>query len=141
MTETWVYLGTRLDRDKKAVHAWRDNDGETRIFGKLKAAVVGGGYTIDVERRDDGGVTVSPSTLSYIGACAADLDAIVLEHRAALKALEAARLERSTARRDVLEDAIAPLLELASRTQSHAGKAALVEYVTRRIYEQGRSRS
>lgn len=133
-TESWTYLGVRVDDKGKPIHAWRDSARVTRLFTALKASVVGGGYSLDVEHKDGDGVVVSPSTMKFMGVHAPDADVIQLEHKAAQKRLEAARLERSGSRHDALEEAIAPLLELAGRTKSHASKAALVDYVTRRIY-------
>lgn len=131
--ETWTYLGKRLNAEQKPVHVWRDHEGQERVFNaKLKGDVVGGRYSLDVERHDDGSVSVKPS-LTYVGTDP-DRVAIVLEAKGWSAKAERKALERSVARRDVLDEAIQPLLAVAAKARSHDAKAAIVEYVARRIY-------
>lgn len=133
-TERWTYLGKKRVTGGTVRHAWRDESGDgPLLFKKLKAGVVGGIYEVDATRNDAGGVSVGVD-VAFTNQWASDREVLVLEDRAEAKALERDRLERAGAKKDALEEAARPLLDLAARTRTQAGKAALVDYITRQIW-------
>lgn len=127
--EIWTCLGQRLGRSGKVSYVWQDADGKELWFSKLKGTA-GGIYEVEAERKPEG-ITVSQA-VKYLHRHA-DADVIRLEDQAAAKEIERSRLEKSDKRIDELDKAIQPLLEVANRTKSYAGRQALIEYVTRRI--------
>ena len=59
-TEQWCYAGARVDHKHKEFHVWKDELGEEKLFTKniVRGGVIGALYSVEVERREDGGVTV-----------------------------------------------------------------------------------
>jgi hypothetical protein len=137
VTETWTYGGIRVDEDGKKRHAWVDPAGEEHWFARTGGGrmAVGSHYTARVTRRDDGGITVY-GTPEYAGSQAgqAARQALWTSHTLAQARIEALRAERDAARRNALDEAIAPLLELAAPLRTGAQRDALAAYVIRKLH-------
>jgi len=116
VTETWTYGGIRAGKDGKKWHAWLDQAGEEHWFARTGGSrmAVGSRYTAQVTRRDDG-ITLH-GTPEYAGS-QADREAraaLWTAHTLAQTRIEALRAERDAARRNALDEALAPLLDLAA---------------------------
>ena len=136
VTETWIYGGIRADKDGKKWHAWVDADGEEHWFAKTGSRMaVGSRYTAQVIRRDDGSISLR-GTPAYAGSQAAQTTRAALwtEHTLAQTRIELLRAERDAARRSALDEAIAPLLELAAPLRTGAQRDALAAYVIRKLH-------
>jgi hypothetical protein len=135
VTETWTYGGIRADKDGKRWHAWVDPAGEEHWFARTGGRMaVGSRYTARVTRRDDG-ISLH-GTPEYAGS-QADRETratIWTEHTLAQTRIEALRAERDAARRNALDEAIAPLLELAAPLRTGAQRDALAAYVIRTLH-------
>ena len=98
---------------------------------------VGSHYTAWVTRRDDGGITLH-GTPEYAGSQASQETRAALwtEHTLAQTRIESLRAERDDARRNALDEAIAPLLELelAAPLRTGAQRDALAAYVIRKLH-------
>jgi hypothetical protein len=134
-TEVWTYGGVRVGKDGKRVHAWLDASGEELLFSRTGARMaVGSQYTVSVSRHDE---TI---TLHGTPACAgsaadeATRRAVWAEHTVAQTRLEMIRAERNAARRSALDEALAPLLELAGPLRTSAERDALAAYVLRKLH-------
>jgi hypothetical protein len=136
-TETWTYGGIRADKDGKKWHAWIDPAGEDHWFARVGGSrtAVGSHYTVRVTRRDGGAVTLH-GTPEYAGTQAGQeaRAALWTEHTLARTRIEALRAERDAARRNALDEALAPLLELAAPLRTGAQRDALAAYVIRRLH-------
>jgi hypothetical protein len=133
--ETWTYAGVRVSSDGKREHAWLDASGEERFFRRTGASMaVSSHYTVQVTRRDDGTITIH-GTPVYAGPAAdeATRRGLWAEHTAAQTRLELIRAERNAARRNALDEALAPLLEVAAGLRTSAERDALAVYILRRI--------
>ena len=136
VTETWTYGGIRADKDGRKWHAWVDPAGEEHWFARTGGRMaVGSHYTARVTRRDDGGVTLHGSP-EYAGSQAGQETRAALwtEHTLAQTRIESLRAERDDARRNALDEAIAPLLELAAPLRTGAQRDALAAYVIRKLH-------
>jgi hypothetical protein len=134
--ETWTYGGIRAGKDGKRRHAWLDPGGEELLFTSAGGRpAIGGLYTARVTRGDDG-ITLH-GTPEYTGSQAgpAARQALWTAHTLALTRLETLRAERDAARRSALDEALAPLLELAASLRTGAQRDALAAYVLRRLHE------
>ena len=135
VTETWTYGGIRADKDGKKWHAWVDPAGEEHWFARTGGRMaVGSRYTARVTRRD-GGISMH-GTPEYAGSQAGQETRAALwtEHTLAQTRIEARRAERDAARRSALDEAIAPLLELAAPLRTGAQRDALAAYVIRKLH-------
>jgi hypothetical protein len=96
-------------------------------------AAVGSQYKVTVKR--DGGVTSIIGTPQYAGRARDDdlRRQLWAQHSAATTRLELIRAERNDARRNALDEAIAPLLEIARTLRTTAERDALAVYVIRKI--------
>ena len=134
--ETWTYGGIRAGKDGKRRHAWLDPGGEELLFASAGGRpAIGSLYTARVTRGDDG-ITLH-GTPEYTGSQAdqAARRALWTAHTLAQTRLETLRAERDAARRSALDEALAPLLELAAPLRTGAQRDALAAYVLRRIHE------
>ena len=132
--ELWTYGGVRVSSRGQRVYAWIDQVGEELWFPKTGTrAAVGSQYKVTVKRAD--GVTSIIGTPQYAGrACDDDLRRqLWAQHSAAATRLELIRAERSDARRNALDEAVAPLLEIARTLRTTAERDALAVYVIRKI--------
>jgi hypothetical protein len=136
VTETWTYGGTRAGKDGKKWHAWLDAAGEEHWFARTGGSrmAVGSRYTAQVTRRDDGGISLH-GTPEYARSQAGEETrrSLWTEHTLAQTRIEALRAERDAARRNALDEAIAPLLELAAPLRTGAQRDALAAYVIRKL--------
>ena len=136
VTETWTYGGIRADKDGKKWHAWTDPAGEEHWFARTGSRMaVGSCYTARVTRRDGGAITLH-GTPEYAGSQVGQETRAALwtEHTLAQTRIEALRAERDAARRSALDEAIAPLLELAAPLRTGAQRDALAAYVIRKLH-------
>jgi hypothetical protein len=135
-TETWTYGGIRAGRDGKRRHAWLDPGGEELLFPAAQGRpAIGSHYTARVTRDGDG-VTLH-GTPEYAGGQVGDgtRRALWSADTLARTRLETLRAERDDARRNALDEAIAPLLELAAPLRTGAQRDALAAYVIRKLHE------
>jgi len=132
--ELWTYGGVRVSGRGRRVYAWIDQAGEELWFPKTGThAAVGSQYKVTVKRDD--GVTSIIGTPQYAGRASDDdlRRQLWAQHSAATTSLELARAERSDARRNALDEAIAPLLRIARTLRTTAERDALAVYVLRKI--------
>lgn len=136
VTETWTYGGIRADKGGKKWHAWVDQAGEEHWFAKAGGRMaVGSRYTAQVTRPDGRAITLH-GTPEYAGSQAGRQTRAALQtaHTLAQTRIEALRAERDAARRNALDEAIAPLLELAAPLRTGAQRDALAAYVIRKLH-------
>jgi hypothetical protein len=132
--ETWTYGGVRVGKDSKRLHARLDPGGEKLLFSRTGARMaVGSRYTVRVSRHD---ATITlHGTPAYAGSAADEATRRTLwaEHSVAQARLEMIRAERNAARRSALDEARAPLLEVAAPLRTGAERDALAAYVLRKL--------
>ena len=134
-TETWIYGGVRVGKDGKRLHAWLDPDGEEHWFSRTGTRMaVGSRYIVQVSRHD--GTLTLHGAPEYAGSAADEVTrrALWTEHTLAQTQLESIRAERDAARRNALDEALAPLLELAAGLRTSAQRDALAAYVIRKLH-------
>ena len=134
VTETRTYGGIRADKDGKKWHAWLDPAGEEHWFARTGSRMaVGSHYTAQVTRSDSG-ITLH-GTPEYAGTQAGReaRAALWTAHTLAQPRIESLRAERDAARCSALDEALAPLLELAAPLRTGAQRDALAAYVIRKI--------
>jgi hypothetical protein len=139
-TETWTYGGVRAGDGGKRVHAWIEPGGEELWFARTGAAAVASQYRVRVTRRDDGVVVHGKPQYAGSEADPGTRRALWTAHTTAQARLAGIRAERSQARRNALDEAIAPLLELAGPLRTGAERDALAAYVIRRLHATWNSR-
>lgn len=95
---------------------------------------VGSRYTVQVSRHD-GTITLHGAP-QYAGSAADEATRRTLwaEHTLAQTQLESIRAERDAARRNALDEALAPLLKLAAPLRTSAQRDALAAYVIRKLH-------
>jgi hypothetical protein len=133
--ERWTYAGVRASPDGTRQHAWLDPSGEELLFRRTGGSMaVGSHYTALVIRRDDDSIALRGIPV-YAGSAADEATRLVLqaEHTAAQTRLELLRAERNAARRNALDEALAPLVEVAAGLRTSAERDALAVYILRRI--------
>ena len=134
-TETRTYGGVRVAKGGTRLHAWLDADGEELLFSRAGARMaVGSQYTVRVVRHD-GTITLHGAP-GYAGSAAdeATRRAVWAEHTVAQTRLEMIRAERSAARRSALDEALAPLLQVAAPLRTSIERDALAAYVLRKLH-------
>jgi hypothetical protein len=134
-TETWTYGGVRVGPGGKRVFAWLDAGGEQRLFSRTGARMaVGSQYEVRVSRGED--TLMLHGTPAYAGSAAPEAvrRALWAEHAVAQARLEMIRAERSAARRSALDEALAPLLELAAPLRTGPERDALAAYILRKLH-------
>ncbi len=134
-TETWIYGGIRAGADGKRRHAWIDPAGEEHWFSRTGARMaVGSHYTVQVSRRD--GTLTLHGIPAYTGSAADESTrrALWTEHTLAQTQIEASRAERDAARGNALDEALAPLLQVAASLRTGAQRDALAAYVIRKLH-------
>jgi hypothetical protein len=133
--ETWIYGGVRVGKGGKRLHAWLDAGGEELLFSRTGARMaVGSRYTVRVSRHD--GTITLHGTPAYADSAADEATRRTLwaEHTVAQTRLEMIRAERNAARRSALDEALAPLLEVAAPLRTSAERDALAAYVLRKLH-------
>jgi hypothetical protein len=133
--ETWTYGGLRVTAKGARRHVWIEPDGTPGLYTDKGRFVVGGLYTVRVDRTDG----TTRTTPHYTGETADAPQRAELEARdhAARKALAAAARERSDAAKSALDAALEPVLDIARNLHGGAELEALASYVMRRIYTPG----
>lgn len=133
--ERWAYGGLRV-LDGKRVHAWLSDSGDGRelLYAMKGTYSVGEIYRATVERREGHVILIGTPDYHADGRLDPDHTAeLRARHHAAQTRLSLIKLERAAARRNELDDAIAPLRDLVRRTPNHADRSALVAYITRAL--------
>jgi hypothetical protein len=136
VAETWTYGGIRAGKDGKRRYAWLDPGGDELLFASTGGRpAIGSLYTARVTRTDSG-ITLH-GTPEYTGSQASPetRQALWAKHTLAQTRLETLRAERDAARRNALDEALAPLLELAAPLRTGAQRDALAAYVIRKLHE------
>lgn len=137
--EAWIYLGRRYDsRDKKMYYAWEQPNGSEGHFFKTKGLVIGGIYSVLVNRKDDDSVSVYANPEPQFTNQTVDG-----ERRAILEAMDrqayGEQQRRAAERRfknsSPLEDALEPLLEIVSNLRNYHEMRALTSYVNEKMSE------
>ncbi|GAA1810986.1 hypothetical protein GCM10009682_35710 [Luedemannella flava] len=130
--EIWTYAGRR-ERDGKRYYAWHDNTGQERWYAKVSAGTVGGRYALMVTRGGEH-VTVYPQP-RYTSERVDEVTRREMEafDIAAAAALAAHTRDRNDARRKALDDAVAPLAEIAAKLKFGHERDAFLAYVIRRL--------
>jgi hypothetical protein len=135
--ETWTYGGIRADKDGKKWHAWLDAAGEDHWFARTGGGsmAIGSRYSVRVTRRDDGGLTLH-GIPEYAGTAADETSrrGLWAEHTVAQAQIETVRAERDAARRNALDEALAPLVDLARSLRTGAQRDALAAYIIRKLH-------
>jgi hypothetical protein len=139
--EQWAYGGVR-ELAGKRVHAWLPEAGTGRelLYTMKGSFVIGEIYRASVTRSPEGR-TVLHGSPRYEGDGRLDAEAarvLRAEHHTATTRLSLARMQRSAARRDELDEALAPLRAIAARFTSRADRAAFVAYVVAVLSRPGR---
>lgn len=130
--ETWTYAGVR-ERNGKRWYAWVDADGEEMLWGKLKAGVIGGRYEVPVTR--DGEHVSALLSISYVDMTADSVTVAGYTARAVAASTRLSQLarERSDAKRNALDEAMAPLIAVARTLRTGPEREALIAHVIRKI--------
>jgi hypothetical protein len=136
--EQWVYMG--VHPTAAGTHLWRTPNNEQLAYKKLTSRAIGGVHTLRVERKDDHIYVLGGDVPRWSGEFAEDSAAIQLQAASREDALRIKRLMNNTSRMQTIDDALAPLLEIASSLPIHTDRDTLVQYVTRRIYAAQRKR-
>ena len=127
--------GVRVGKGGKRLHAWPGTSGEQLCFSRAGARMaVGSQYTVSVSRHDE--TITLHGTPAYAGSAAdeATRRAVWAAHTLVQTRLEMIRAERNAARRSALDEALAPLLELAGPLRASAERDALAAYVLRKLH-------
>lgn len=129
VTEEWTYLGPH----PTGGFMWRDASGAMLTYSKVRARVFGAVYNVKVQRGPGDSVRVHREVMwaGRMAEDAATIEARALDTEARQKVK---RLEASTSRTSTLDEAIAPLLELAAGMRNMSDRRALLDYVTSRVY-------
>jgi hypothetical protein len=135
--ETWTYGGVRADKHGKKWHSWLDAAGEDHWFARTGGGTmaIGSRYTLRVTRRDDGGITLH-GIPEYAGSEADQVtrQGLWAQHAVAQAQIEARRAERDAGRRNALDEALAPLVDLARSLRTGAQRDALTAHVIRKLH-------
>jgi hypothetical protein len=129
-TELWTYAGRVMLRGGKPGHAWIDPNGNELYYDKLTGSALGSQYEVEVTRTDDSvKVGLSPRWVQ-----SSDPNPEwVLRDNATRVDIATRRGERSAAKRDRLDEAMAPLVGYAKTCRTGAERDALVATVVRRL--------
>jgi hypothetical protein len=130
--EIWTYAGRRVLHGKR-YHAWQDGTGRERYYAKSSVSMIGGRYTVSVEREDDHvSMYGEPRyTGDYLDAqTRREMEALDI---AAMAVLAAQARERRDARQKALDDTLQPLVDLAAKVSFGHERDALLAYVIRRL--------
>lgn len=134
-TELWVYLGTRPGQSVAKVHGYRRPNGDENWFKRAFTtyASVGYLYRVSFTTADDTTFSVKRTT-EFTDERAEDFNELVLADRVAAGKLAAEQLERNAKRKNDIDEALAPLIEIAKSLKATAHREALITYVERAIW-------
>jgi hypothetical protein len=142
--ELWRWGGVRLAENESLRYCWIGPDGSEWTFAKSKLAgsVIGGTYRAEIVRKPDGGVSLFGKPV-YVG----DPDDDDEQHDRRLRWCAADKIARSrnarmraeanAAKRDALDDALTPVVMIASSLRTNAERDAFAAYVLRVIRTRG----
>ena len=134
-TERWVYAGIRVTRQGKRAAAWIDEGGHELLFGERTADyVIGAAYEARVRRQGEGTSLYGKPRFAASRDPGDPQPAVwEVESRAAKIRLTCASRERQAAKQSALDEALAPLEEIAARLRTKDEIDALITVVTRRL--------
>jgi len=130
-TERWTWCGVHANGAK----VWREPDGNECTFKKVRGGVVGGIYELKVWRGDNGDLSIKQDIV-FTGDVADD--AVQLELRSKTWAEErSSELLENRRKRDgsKVDAAMVPIKSIASKCVTHADRQALINMVTREIWQ------
>ena len=112
-TETWTYLGIRAGAKGRRSHAWQEPSGRVWLYNDTGSYVTGGLYAVKVDRTSERLTRAAPE---YTGQISAAVDLGELEALSKAARVKLARLarERRDGAQNALDDALEPLLAIAS---------------------------
>jgi hypothetical protein len=132
--EEWTYLGRRLNANRTLQAVWRDPDGTDRWYPvKHAGQVIGGTYRVKIQQNTGGSVSLylDPEYLDRdVPAEAAEWQLADITAVARTKSLAS---ERRTAKRDALDLALDPLLDLARDLRTGAERDVFAAYILRQV--------
>lgn len=132
--ERWVYGRIRV-LDGKRVHAWVGPSGRELLyaFKRASAWAIGSFYTAEVSRQ--GTATTLHGVPAYTGEQADDELRRHLWAADTAARVQLARLaqERNDARRNAIDEVVAPVLDVARTLKSGPDRDAFTAYVLRRL--------
>lgn len=135
--EAWTYLGRRFDAgQRKMYYAWMQPDGKEGHFSKTKGLVIGGIYSVLVNRKDDDSVSVYANPGPQFTNQTVDDERRALmeaQDREAYNEQQRTAAEKRHAASSPLSEALAPLVELAGKTRSYQDLRALQAVVHEKI--------
>jgi hypothetical protein len=132
LAEEWTYLGPHPTM--AASFRWRDAGGSILTYGKLRGRVFGAVYEVQVQRGPEDSIRVLRDT-KWAGRMAEDSATIEVQALEIEARLKVKRLEANTSRTATIDEAIAPLLELAGAIKAMSDRRALLDYITARVYQ------
>jgi hypothetical protein len=132
--ERWTFLGTRPGVTHAKVHVYRRPNGETTVWKKAISDYEIVGHLYDVMVSETDGTVTRHSRAEWLNERADDYEAIILDDRAEQRRLAKDQLARNAKRQDVLKEACEPIVAIAAKVVSQAQRQALIDYVTRAIY-------
>jgi hypothetical protein len=138
-TEKWVFGGVRVSRDGTRLYAWIDPSGTELLYKPSGSPVVGSIYTARITRGvdDDGDPRVTcHGEPEYTGDGYVDPEQrreLFAQDSVARTRLAMLRAERASERRDALDEALEPLVEIAAKLRTGADRDAFAAYVLRKI--------
>jgi hypothetical protein len=135
-TELWAYAGVRLGSKGRRCCAWVDpSDCMRKYIERSADHVIGARYKATVERDGDKvALFGTPEFEQKPDRYDPKVAQWAAADRIAKTRLARLQMERSAARVDALEAALAPIEELAASYRNGADLDALVAYVSRRIH-------
>jgi hypothetical protein len=133
-TETWVYAGKRLTRDKKLVDCWQDPENNICLY-KNMAGLLCGKYEAKVERVN--GTTTIYGKPRWLEGFDYNLkeEWTVADNSARVQHTQHRREVRAKKGDDHLDRAIERLLPYARACRTRQDKDALIATVLRRLLE------
>jgi hypothetical protein len=136
-TEEWVHTGVRVSSKGKRVTTWQVPSGKAISFIERKSYITGGVYTVKVSDAEGGGIVRHGDPRwdhRY------DNDDDVAQWRAREVAAEAALAhkvnERAAAKRDALNEAMNPLVNIARTLRTSAERDAFIAHIINRITQE-----
>lgn len=135
--ERWAYGGVRMLTSGKLGHAWHPDGGDgpelLYPYKRGERHVVGSIYTQRVARKDERVVLFGEPRYTGDKVDEGKRQQWTLKHFAAQNLLESRQREANELRRTALDDAVAPLQEIARKCVSNAQRDALLSYVIRKL--------
>lgn len=132
--ERWVFIGIKRGQSVAKVHGYRRPNGQERFWKKaiVEPEILGHVYTAQVFEDGD---QFAVKALEWAGGEKADdYENIILDDRAEQKKIAKDQLAKNLKRQDVLKEACEPIVAIAAKVMSQAQRQALIDYVTRAIY-------